>query len=1743
MIRGRCSVLFTLALALLALPRPLLGAAVGEALVTVSPCRAVDTRSPAAPLGGPALAANQTRIFTLTGTCGVPPNALGLVVNLTVVAPAAAGYSQLYAGDAAAPPTQVLSFSAGQTRASNALVALASASGTVALANVSGGAADYLIDISGYFVTACVDTITVTNPATATGTINVPFSQTFTQTGGTGTTTFSTASPLPAGLTLATNGVLSGTPTEPGNFPITVTATDANGCTGTGPTYTLVIACQTISVTNPATTTGTANAPFSQTFTQTGGVGTTTFSTSSPLPIGLTLAANGLLSGTPTQAGGFPIVVVATDANGCTGAGATYNLVINCQTISVTNPAVTGGTAGQAFSQTFTQAGAIGSATFTTASTLPAGLSLATNGVLSGTPTQTGTFPIVVTVTDGNLCTGTSATYNLVIGCQTIAVTNPSTTAGTIGTAFSQTFTQSGSIGSATFTTSSTLPTGLTLATNGALSGTPAQTGTFPIVVTVTDANGCTGTGATYTLVISCQSFTVNPTTLPHGTTGVAYPSVTFTHTGGIGSVTFALTGALPNGMNFTPGTATLDGLPTQSGSFPVTVTATDANGCTASREYLLVVACSGTSITLSPSSLPTVLAGVAFPSTTFTASGGTGPYTFAKAGALPTGMNFTGATLDGTPTQTGTFPITISATDTVGGCAGGQDYVITVTCLGVTITVAPASLSSGNVGTLYPAVTFTATGGAGTYTFAETGALPTGMSFTVDTLSGTPTQGGTFPITVTATDVAGCSGATAYSLVIVCPTITVTNPSTTTGTVDAAFSQTFTQTGAAGTATFTTTSTLPTGLTLATDGTLSGTPGQNGTFPITVKVTDSNGCTGTGSTYTLVIACQTITVTNPGVATGTVDAAFTQTFTQSGVGTHTPATFTTASTLPSGLTLSTAGVLSGTPGQPGTFPIVVTVTDANGCTGTSSTYNLVIACQTITVTNPAVTAGTYNTAFSQTFTQTGVGTHTPATFTTASTLPTGLSLSTAGVLSGTPLQTGAFPIVVTVTDANGCTGTSATYTLSIGPKLTAKAYTDVGNTQLAGGVAAPSTPSVSVVAVSSGDTSDAAITYAVTVGPTNGALTTFNSTGTFLYTPNAGNTTSDAFTYTGTSNGVAATQTATIAFSGLVWYVKGNGSGAASGDGRSQNPFNLVASAGTASSAGHYIFVHSPGSFPASDAIALKTNQTLWGQGTDFTALSGSGLTITATSKPTLTGTVTLNTGVTVSSLDITTNPGSQTGINDPVAAITGVTIKNSVAVTTTTGTAVLLSSVDSTTSDPDGQPGINFRSVSANGGANGISLTNVNVANGTFSILGDGTNTSRGGNATGGTIQNMAGENGATAGNGIYLDTAKKVSLKRMQLNGFDNSAIRGFNVTDFTLQYATINGTSGNSTGATEGAVTFGTISGTNGLSGGTNLIDNCNVSGAVEHNLEFYNYQAGSNYSLTVSNSDIKSNSVAGGSDGFQMELGGSYVNTATVSIQSCFFDDNKSQGVQATALGSSNLDITINQCTLVRTTQGNEGFLVSNGANGHATVHMTNNTLSGIGGTALYVGQVAGNASSSSNLTAVIQGNTVTHGTAATNHSIIAFLTSTVGQSAPANLLIDGNVVTQNSTSGTVRGILVDTPDSSTTPSFTATITNNSVAVGDNVAGVAGLVAQSRRAGACFDIRNNVVTFPNGNPGVFGLRLRQVAPGTANLEQGSALLSDPASTVLQTNNSGSGTTTEVLGTVTVVNNSGCAAPPS
>ena len=195
--------------------------------------------------------------------------------------------------------------------------------------------------------------------------------------------TFTTASTLPTGMNLSTAACFPALRRRPGVSRSRSRSRTPTAAPVTSATYTLCIACQTITVNTPVNTTGTVSADVQRDLTTTNAIGPVTFSTASTLPAGLTLSTAGVLSGTPTQTGCFPIVVMVTDANGCTGISATYTLCIACQTITVTSPVNTNGTVSAAFSETFTQTAAVGGATFTiNTGTLPAGLTLATNGVL-----------------------------------------------------------------------------------------------------------------------------------------------------------------------------------------------------------------------------------------------------------------------------------------------------------------------------------------------------------------------------------------------------------------------------------------------------------------------------------------------------------------------------------------------------------------------------------------------------------------------------------------------------------------------------------------------------------------------------------------------------------------------------------------------------------------------------------------------------------------------------------------------------------------------------------------------------------------------------------------------------------------------------------------------------------------------------------------------------------------------------------------------------------------------------------------------------------------------------------------------------------------------------------------------------------------------------------------------------------------------------------------------------------------
>jgi hypothetical protein len=244
--------------------------------------------------------------------------------------------------------------------------------------------------------------------------------------------------------------------------------------------------------------------------------------------------------------------------------------------------------------------------------------------------------------------------------------------------------------------TAGTLPPGAPAfsldANTGILSGTPTASGTWVFTVTATDANGCTGSRV-YTITINpagCPPLTMLPATLPSAALGTPY-SQPITASGSTpDTYVYTVTaGVLPPGLALSPLTAvktvTLSGIPTTAGSYSFTITATDANGCQVSQAYTILAnptACP--TITVSPATLPAPIVDLPY-SATISASGGTGSYVFSvSAGSLPPGLTLSPLTaapsvvLSGTPTTSGNFSFTITATDG-NGCPGARSYRMTI--------------------------------------------------------------------------------------------------------------------------------------------------------------------------------------------------------------------------------------------------------------------------------------------------------------------------------------------------------------------------------------------------------------------------------------------------------------------------------------------------------------------------------------------------------------------------------------------------------------------------------------------------------------------------------------------------------------------------------------------------------------------------------------------------------------------------------------------------------------------------------------------------------------------------------------------------------------------------------------------------------------------------------------------------------------------------------------------------------
>ena len=772
---------------------------------------------------------------------------------------------------------------------------------------------------------------------------------------------------------------------------------------------------------------------YNQQFSQTGGTGGISWSVSNgSLPPGLMLnPGTGLLSGIPTVPATYGFTVRATDSspNGCYGE-TPYMLVINCQTLSITTASLPNTVAGASYNQPplVLPGGGGGQIDWTiSAGALPTGLSLhPTSGVVSGVATVTGPFNFTVKAAVNSSGCFTTKSFSITVSCQTITVNEASLPAATLNAGYNQTVTQTGGIGTITWSVSGgSLPSPLMLSAGGQITGTPTSTGSFPVTLRATDANGCFGEKA-FTLTVNCPSFNISPATLNQGTVSAGY-SQQLSQTGATNSVTWSLfNSSLPTNLTLSAG-GLISGTPNVAGSFQITVRATESgSGCFTDKAYTLVINCQTINVTTASLSGGTVGTGY---NQSVSQTGGVGTITWSvSAGSLPTGvmLNPANGALTGTPTVSGTFNFTLRATDG-NGCFGERAYQVIIGCQPLTLN--PATLSPIPIATPYnQQLTLQGDSGTTAWTIAA-GALPSGVTLhpTSGLLSGTPNASGSFNFTAKATlQVSGCFAQQAYTLIVNCPTINVSPATIGSANLGVPYSQQFSQTGGVGSITWSLeTGTLPNNINLSANGLLSGTPIVSGSFPITVRATDSNGCFGQRS-YTLMVGtCPAISITPATVPSGLIGTNYSQTLTANG---GTPGyNFAASGNLPTGVTLSSVGVLSGTPGSVGSFNFLVTATDQNGCTG-SQAYTLTI-CSVITV-NPAVLpSGVVGSSYSQNLSALGGGI--PYNFTFSGTLPNGLTLANDGLLSGTPTQAGTFNFTVTATDTSACTG-SRSYSVTI---------------------------------------------------------------------------------------------------------------------------------------------------------------------------------------------------------------------------------------------------------------------------------------------------------------------------------------------------------------------------------------------------------------------------------------------------------------------------------------------------------------------------------------------------------------------------------------------------------------------------------------------------------------------------------------------------------------------------------------
>jgi hypothetical protein len=620
-------------------------------------------------------------------------------------------------------------------------------------------------------------------------------------------------------------------------------------------------------------------------------------------------------------------------------------------TIVTTTPP-TQGVVGSSYSAPLAASGGTAPYSWSLASgQLPPGLSLAASGQISGTPSAAGSYSFTVKVTDSSNPVQTATaplSITVAVAPSSLAVTTSSLASGKVGVSYSATLQASGGTTPYSWSiVSGQLPPGLGLATSGQISGSPSTGGQYSFTVKVQDSSSTPQTATAQLSINVLGSLTVTTTSLPNGTLNTPY-SATLTAGGGTAPYTWSVaSGALPPGLSLASN-GQISGTPTTAGqsNFSVKVVDSSASPQTASGSFTITVVSSSSALAIQTSALAGGTVGASY-SASLQASGGTTPYSWSIAsGQLPPGLSLAASgQISGTPSTSGSYSFTVKVTDSSSPVqTATAPLSITVAAAPTSLAVTTSSLAGGKVGVSYSA-TLQASGGTTPYSWSlASGQLPPGLGLaTSGQISGSPSASGQYSFTVKVQDSSSTpQTATASLSITVAPaSLAVTTSTLASGTVGISYSATLQASG--GTTPYSwsiATGQLPTGLSLATGGQISGTPSASGTYSFTAKVTDSSSPAQTATaSLSITVAAPALTLIPSSINFGNVPVGQTPTqsvkLTNSGNASLTvsQATITGSEFSMTGLTLP----LSLSAGQSTYFTVEFAPTAAGSATGNVS--------------------------------------------------------------------------------------------------------------------------------------------------------------------------------------------------------------------------------------------------------------------------------------------------------------------------------------------------------------------------------------------------------------------------------------------------------------------------------------------------------------------------------------------------------------------------------------------------------------------------------------------------------------------------------------------------------------------------------------------------------------------------------------------------------------------------------------